>query len=716
MSSNKFEKLQTDSNGRGWLKDQQLLFREEPIISHIWEAIGSVLGATNSINFTTIPKTHELIGSWSETGFDKDDWGRIEVLYSTNKNNKKGFSIKSRGIRCACEDLMINDFPLPVETDNFDIDINENSESDSPEIKSLKQKTCKIYSRNKNYESGDVYVCELKPLMYIKKSYKATDEEKKEFFNEMKEKHSLEESCAFGTLMKFKLCSKRFEELKNDEEKIKNQLRFLCNKNLITSATKTNAFNIGDSLNIKQTKQKSILTIVFNNVNIKPEKTFIDSFQGPRNILKLRMKWGNYKNGSQGLLMTYDTMNYLKKLNPTGEINGKLRNLDDITNTINLKEDGDFYDNKLDRLNFKPFKNKKGEDVIIEISVGSALQYNSAAYKSDGKPKSRKCGDINSIWGRPGTSSNKNGTCGVNIMINGFGSSLSCHRTQIKGLINHAYFSPSDTNIIEKQLPYAELDFTNYSIAEVTMLEADTVKLKSKLSRNFKFNTNKFRRVLRFVNNLFESHILLKSEDWYAEHDSAQTTPEIKKTITDIVTDGGGGLTIHNSDDSDSLPTPPESPSAVSPNRNSIFKQLRIRRPPTVVEDTSSDESNHDKSKKSRDNFKASTKRKTLKKQKNTCKGIHKVFVNPAINCGINAEELEDFFEHTDYICPLWQNNGTGKFIKSALGDMGGHICEFDHIKECREGGTNKINNCQVLCKTCHFIKTQIVKERLDTD
>ena len=712
MSSNKFEKLQTDNKGRGWLKDQQLLFREEPIISHIWEAIGSVLGGTNSINFSTIPNTHELIGSWSETGFDKDDWGRIEVLYSTNKNNKKGFSIKSRGIRCACEDLMINDFPLPVETDNFDIDINENRESDSPEIKSLKQKTCKIYSRNKNYESGDVYVCELKPLMYIKKSYKATDEEKKEFFNEMKEKHSLEESCAFGTLMKFKLCSKRFEELKNDEEKIKNQLRFLCNKNLITSATKTNAFNIGDSLNIKQTKQKSILTIVFNNVNIKPEKTFIDSFRGPRNILKLRMKWGNYKNGSQGLLMTYDTMNYLKKLNPTGEINGKLRNLDDITNTINLKEDGDFYDTKLDRLNFKPFKNKKGEDVIIEISVGSALQYNSSAYKSDGKPKSRAPGNMNSVWGRTGTSSHDNGTCGVNIMINGFGSSLTCKRVQIKGLSNHNYFSPSDTDIIGKQLPYAELDFINYSIAEVTMLEADTVKLKSKLSRSFKFNTNKFKRVLRFVNNLFESHILLKSEDWYKKNIVIQNTiSTTKKNDTTL-----GGIPIHNSDDSDSPTTPPESPSVVSPNRNSIFKQLRIRRPPVVVEDTSSDESRHDKSKKSRDNFKAPTKRKTLKKQKNTCKGLHKIFENPTINCGISAQELEEFFEHTDYICPLWQNNGNGKFIKSALGDMGGHICEFDHVIECREGGGNNSNNCQVLCKTCHFIKSRIVHDRVATD
>ena len=80
MSSNKFEKLQTDSNGRGWLKDAQLLFREEPIISHIWEVVGSVLGTTDSINFSIIPKTRELIGSWSETGFDKDDWGELKCF------------------------------------------------------------------------------------------------------------------------------------------------------------------------------------------------------------------------------------------------------------------------------------------------------------------------------------------------------------------------------------------------------------------------------------------------------------------------------------------------------------------------------------------------------------------------------------------------------------------------------------------------------------
>jgi len=32
---------------------------------------------------------------------------------------------------------------------------------------------------------------------------------------------------------------------------------------------------------------------------------------------------------------------------------------------------------------------------------------------------------------------------------------------------------------------------------------------------------------------------------------------------------------------------------------------------------------------------------------------------------------------------------------------------DYDHIRECAYGGDNSLENCKVLCKTCHKTKTQ---------
>ena len=37
----------------------------------------------------------------------------------------------------------------------------------------------------------------------------------------------------------------------------------------------------------------------------------------------------------------------------------------------------------------------------------------------------------------------------------------------------------------------------------------------------------------------------------------------------------------------------------------------------------------------------------------------------------------------------------------------GKYICDADHIEEASEGGDNSEENCQILCKECHFVKTK---------
>ncbi len=71
-----------------------------------------------------------------------------------------------------------------------------------------------------------------------------------------------------------------------------------------------------------------------------------------------------------------------------------------------------------------------------------------------------------------------------------------------------------------------------------------------------------------------------------------------------------------------------------------------------------------------------------LTKQNNKCANT---LDNPAI--GLN-----------NYICPLWLLY-EGKF------DEAGYEC--DHIIEVCQGGTNEIDNLQLLCPSCHTVKTK---------
>ena len=50
------------------------------------------------------------------------------------------------------------------------------------------------------------------------------------------------------------------------------------------------------------------------------------------------------------------------------------------------------------------------------------------------------------------------------------------------------------------------------------------------------------------------------------------------------------------------------------------------------------------------------------------------------------------------YRCPLWIYN-------SGVFDEAG--CEIDHIVEVAQGGSNEITNLQVLCPSCHSVKTR---------
>ena len=71
-----------------------------------------------------------------------------------------------------------------------------------------------------------------------------------------------------------------------------------------------------------------------------------------------------------------------------------------------------------------------------------------------------------------------------------------------------------------------------------------------------------------------------------------------------------------------------------------------------------------------------------LEKQSNRCANT---LDNPAIGL-------------RDYICPLWLLYG-GQF------DEAGY--EKDHIVEVSLGGTNDIDNIQLLCCSCHSVKTK---------
>jgi len=51
-----------------------------------------------------------------------------------------------------------------------------------------------------------------------------------------------------------------------------------------------------------------------------------------------------------------------------------------------------------------------------------------------------------------------------------------------------------------------------------------------------------------------------------------------------------------------------------------------------------------------------------------------------------------------DYICPMWKSN-SGFFDESGF--------QIDHIVEVTHGGGNTIDNLQLLCPSCHAVKTK---------
>jgi len=59
---------------------------------------------------------------------------------------------------------------------------------------------------------------------------------------------------------------------------------------------------------------------------------------------------------------------------------------------------------------------------------------------------------------------------------------------------------------------------------------------------------------------------------------------------------------------------------------------------------------------------------------------------------------------HAPFICPIKDFN-----LPSFEGK---YIYEADHKEEASEGGSNKIDNCQLLCHICHSVKTKFMSTR----
>ena len=58
----------------------------------------------------------------------------------------------------------------------------------------------------------------------------------------------------------------------------------------------------------------------------------------------------------------------------------------------------------------------------------------------------------------------------------------------------------------------------------------------------------------------------------------------------------------------------------------------------------------------------------------------------------------------TKYVCPI----PDGKFYSF----NNKHMYDSDHIEEVCIGGKSTIDNCQLLCLTCHRVKTQYLKDK----
>ena len=178
-----FKNIEIDTESRAWVGEYADMFDGQPISYYLADIIGSSVTTATQFYFNFPPlKTvnYKFTVSWNDSGFDKYDLERLQKVHSIRKNNKKGQSVRGRGLRCVIE--------------NFYKGLWDTVERD-------KQYTT-FLSSSKDYQNGEITAIVFAPDMRIE-IRKATSEEREKYNIHMKEKHNNKKN--YGIIGEFRI-------------------------------------------------------------------------------------------------------------------------------------------------------------------------------------------------------------------------------------------------------------------------------------------------------------------------------------------------------------------------------------------------------------------------------------------------------------------------------------------------------------------------------
>ena len=143
-----FKNIEIDTKSRAWVGEYADMFDGQPISYYLADIIGSSVNTATQFYFNFPPYKkfyYKFTVSWNDSGFDKHDLERLQKVHSVCKNNKKGQSVRGRGLRCVIE--------------NFYKDMGNTVEKD-------KQYTT-FLSSSKDYKNGQITAIVFAPNMRI---------------------------------------------------------------------------------------------------------------------------------------------------------------------------------------------------------------------------------------------------------------------------------------------------------------------------------------------------------------------------------------------------------------------------------------------------------------------------------------------------------------------------------------------------------------------
>jgi hypothetical protein len=689
-----FKNIEIDTESRDWVGEYADMFDGQPISYYLADIIGSsVTTATRfHFNFPKLIKIYKFTISWNNDGFDEHDIERLQKVHSIRRDNKKGQSVRGRGLRCVIENFYKGIYDIQSEDDV--------------------EKCTRFLSRSKYYKNGQITAIVFGPNMQID-IRPATPEEREKYKTHMKEKHNIKNNN-HGIMGEFRVNTDKAYEIFTPAT-----INFTKKKPEVRPQIIKNIQLILNRRLVNEDGSSGDVSLFINEKEYRPSVRFIHSHPKQRYIC-LRATIGTRRLGTRQrttcLRLTNESLERIQQLR---EENGEMRHLEDIKRYINFHSGGGTGQARKNCLKRKYLDGQDGwmlddvkgfEPETIYIGNGIHKEKELELRFSVGPPPEEgrnRDGEYLKI-----TSSSNDGACGIfmyhnNTIVNlrGIG--------KIWGLstVNPIMFRDSRSIFTNKQIPCVEIEEMNIALGDSKIFTTKAVKADSV---QFKANTNFYIALSEFINCFLKRHMYFRNfseEEVEAEKQKKEQAAQAKEMseseeeseepislppICQNIKSGEESLSSASSEEEivKEVGTTLEHMEQVSPPepiinepKEEIVEPIEISlEQKEAQEEVQNEIIQTSQQKRVKNRITASNKGWIAGQQEWKC--------NNSPSGPVYNENTTTGLE--DYKCPFWKYNG---------GVFDGSGYDIDHIDQ--DTGNIHRPNLQALCPCCHTYKTR---------